>query len=218
MISRHSSVLRPRVLVSTPSACHSGASGLPMPKAGSSRPPGVACRRWRTAWPAALVADARRDDVHAEPHAPRAPRQGRHRRHRFQERRRPTSRRFARSNPRRRPRTCRSSASRPPLQKTETPHSPVRSRHPCVVLPPDPAAALTRGATSRAKRSRLPFICSGRMPGGTAQVTRSVMPVLAHKGCQFLHAVLDIANDPMSAGCWPPACCRKRRRRRSRPC
>src|SRR3984893_13688504 len=38
MISRHSSVLRPRVLVSMPSACHSGASGLPMPKAGSRRP------------------------------------------------------------------------------------------------------------------------------------------------------------------------------------
>src|SRR6185312_4003434 len=38
MISRHSSVLRPRVLVSTSSACHSGASGLPMPKAGSRRP------------------------------------------------------------------------------------------------------------------------------------------------------------------------------------
>src|ERR1700733_15036728 len=38
MISRHSSVLRPRVFVSTPSASHSGASGLPMPKAGSRRP------------------------------------------------------------------------------------------------------------------------------------------------------------------------------------
>src|ERR1700759_3097713 len=38
MISRHSSVLRPRVLVSTPSASHSGPSGLPMQKAGSKRP------------------------------------------------------------------------------------------------------------------------------------------------------------------------------------
>src|SRR5262245_11729265 len=38
MISRHSSVLRPRVFVSTPRASHSGPSGLPMPKAGSRRP------------------------------------------------------------------------------------------------------------------------------------------------------------------------------------
>ena len=38
MISRHSSVLRPRVFVSIPSASHSGPSGLPMPKAGSRRP------------------------------------------------------------------------------------------------------------------------------------------------------------------------------------
>src|SRR5690242_9489504 len=38
MISRHSSALRPRVLVSTPSASHSGPSGLPTPKAGSRRP------------------------------------------------------------------------------------------------------------------------------------------------------------------------------------
>ena len=30
--------MRPRVFVSMPSACHSGASGLPMPKAGSRRP------------------------------------------------------------------------------------------------------------------------------------------------------------------------------------
>jgi plasmid stabilization system protein ParE len=34
--------------------------------------------------------------------------------------------------------------------------------------------ARSLGATSRAKRSRLWFICSGRMPGGTAQVTMSV--------------------------------------------
>src|SRR3954470_9337128 len=38
MISRHSSVLRPRVLGSMPNACHSGASGLPIPNAGSRRP------------------------------------------------------------------------------------------------------------------------------------------------------------------------------------
>src|ERR1700675_1809030 len=52
-----------------------------------------------------------------------------------------------------------------------------------------------RGATSRTKRSRLPFICSGRLPGGTAQVTRSVT-VFAHEGCQLLHAVVDIADHP----------------------
>src|SRR5437588_3741295 len=38
MISNPSSVLRPRVLVSRLSVRHSGASGLPMPKAGSRRP------------------------------------------------------------------------------------------------------------------------------------------------------------------------------------
>ena len=38
MISSASSVTRPRVAVSSPIACHSGAAGLPMPKAGSSRP------------------------------------------------------------------------------------------------------------------------------------------------------------------------------------
>jgi hypothetical protein len=38
MLSRHSSVLRPRVFLSTPSASHSGPGGLPMPKAGSKRP------------------------------------------------------------------------------------------------------------------------------------------------------------------------------------
>ena len=32
-----------------------------------------------------------------------------------------------------------------------------------------------RGATFRAKRSRLRFICSGRSPGGIAHVTRSVI-------------------------------------------
>src|ERR1700751_5411330 len=38
MISRHSSGLRPRVVVSARSACHSGPTGLPTPKAGSRRP------------------------------------------------------------------------------------------------------------------------------------------------------------------------------------
>ncbi len=43
------------------------------------------------------------------------------------------------------------------------------------------ALALSRGATSRAKRSRLRLICSGRSPGGTAHVTRSVIPCSAMK-------------------------------------
>ena len=39
-----------------------------------------------------------------------------------------------------------------------------------------PNLALRRGATSRAKRSKLGLISSGRIPGGTAQLTMSVNP------------------------------------------
>ena len=42
-------------------------------------------------------------------------------------------------------------------------------------------AARSLGTTSRAKRSRLSFICCGWSPGGTAQVTRSVIACSAMK-------------------------------------
>src|ERR1700722_1825792 len=199
MISRHSSVLRPRVLVSTPSASHSGASGLPMPKAGSRRPSESTsivahCLASNTGF-----AERQRHDVHAEPHASRASCQSRHRGHRFKERL-----------------TAHDSVSLPyriyAACLTHVDPAPVRGRarkwklrtaqsdsdtHWQSFLPPlgrsgcfNPRRHVAHEALETAVHLLWPHTgrhCPGDEVGDA---------ILTHKGCQFLHAMLNGTHHP----------------------